>query len=197
MIYAIAKELGAALRAQEVPFHVVFGPESTEATMAARERVVIEQPIDEKRDAVGPPKAVHPNPRMPMVLHQAIRIRIFARANIAGAAWHDHAERAAEVLHRVLAEIDYIVRGRRNAMTYGSGGFVTLKDEKGSLVWSGAVYEIDATIDCGVFRRKWAGEGRDEVVIGTDVEIVSTTKVSNAPGDAGTAPGDAETASGG
>jgi hypothetical protein len=197
MIYDIAKELAIALRAQNVPFPVVFGPEPTESTVSAKERVVIEQPIDEKRDSVEGPKATHPNPRMPLIRYQGCRVRIFARANMAGAAWHDHAERAEQVLDHVLAELDFIVRGRRNTMNIGPGGFVSLRDERGTLVWNGAVYEFDLTIDRGVFRTNWAGDAREEVVIGTDVFIDNTVKVSNAAPPAGTPPAGAEIASGG
>jgi hypothetical protein len=194
MLYAIAQELDANLRAQGVPFPVVFGPEATASTTAARERIVLEQPIDEKRDSIGPAKATHPNPRMPLIRLQAARVRIFARSSLAGAAWHDHAERAEEVLDHVLAELDFIVRGRKNTLTVGASGFVSLADAHGSSVWSGAVYEFDLAVDRGIFRRTWAGDAREEVVIGTDVTLVSTTKVNNATG---TMPNGAETASGG
>lgn len=197
MIYQIATELGAALRAQNVPFGVVFGPEPTESLSSTKERVVVEQPIDEKRDRVGGPKAIHPNPRMPLTRFQAVRIRIFARSSLAGAQWHDHAERAEEVLDHVLGELDYIVRGRRNTMSFTEGGFIALKDEKETLVWSGAVYEQDVVIDRGIFRRTWAHEANEEVTIGTDVTIENTVKVSSALGPAGDPPPDAEIASGG
>ncbi len=197
MLYAIAHELGIALAAQGVPFPVVFGPEATASLTSARERVVFEQPIGEKKDSIGSAIATHRNPRMPLVRQQAARLRIFARASLAGAAWHDHAERAERVLDHVLAELDAIVRGRQNTLTLGAGGFVELADEKGSMVWNGAVYELDATIDRGVFRLPWSGEPAGEVTIGVDVEIASTTKVSNELGAAGTPPVLADVASGG
>ncbi len=198
MLYAISKELDAALKAQGVPFRVVFGPESTQSVDAARERIVLEQPHDEKRDSVVPPIALHRNPMMPLVRNQAARIRIFARSPIAGAKWNDHAERAEQVLDHVLAELDAIVRGRKNALAIGGGGFVSLVDEKGSSVWGGAVYEFDFVVDRGVFRTNWKGEAREEVTIGTDVDLLPTTvKVSKELGPAGTPPGNAETASGG
>lgn len=199
MIYGITRELDAAMRAQGVPFPTILGPEPTESTFAAKERVVVEQLIDEKRDAIEPVKALHPNPRMTNIRQQAIRIRIFARSNLAGAQWHDHAERAEHVLDHVLAELDVIVRGRSNVITYGPGGFVSLRDERGTLVWNGAVYELDASVDRGVFRRTWSGEARPEVKIGPlpDVPIATTVKASAAPPPAGTPPDNAEIASGG
>ena len=197
MLYTIAQELGAALNAQGVPFPVVFGPEPAASLSAARERVVFEQPIGEKRDAVVATLATHPNPRMPLIRQQAARIRIYARCNLSGAAWHDHTERAEQVLDHVLGELDAIVRGRKNRLTVSPGGFMPPDDSKGSATWAGAVYEFDFAIDRGIFRRTWAGEAQPEVVIGDDVEIVNTTKVSQATGTAGTPPVDAEIASGG
>lgn len=197
MIYAIARQLGAALAAQKVPFPVVFGPESNASLSDARERIVIEQPMAEKRDAIEAPIATHPNPRMPMRRLQAVRIRIFARANFAGATWHDHAERAEEVLDHVVAELDAIVKGRRNVISYGAGGFVSLVDAQGSGTYGGATYELDLSIDRGIFRRTWALDAAGEVTIGVDVAITNTIKVSNALGAAGTPPAGAEIASGG
>lgn len=202
MLYQIASELGQALKAKGVPFPVVFGPEPTAPITGSYERIVFEHPIDEKRDTVTAPRSVHRNPRMPLMRLQAARVRIFARSPLAGARWHDHAERAEEVLDRVLAELDAIVRGRRNVLTYGGGGFVSLVDEKGTQVWSSAIYELDITIDRGVERRTWAGDANEEVSIGAVaapgvVPIRSTVKVSSDPGPAGTPPPDAETASGG
>jgi len=197
MLYAVSQELDAALRAKGVPFRVVYGPEPAASVTAAGERIVIEQLIDEKRDSIVPTRATHLNPTMPLIRQQAGRVRIYARSSVGGAAWHDHAERAEQVLDHVLGELDAIVRGRGNTMIMGPAGFVALVDAKGSSVWSGATYELDFAIDRGIFRRTWAGEAREEVVVGTDVDIVNTTKVSQATGAAGTPPGDAETATGG
>jgi hypothetical protein len=195
MMYAIARELGAALAVQGVPFPVVFGPDPTESVTPARERIVLEQPTGQKRDVTQRP--LHANTQMPWIRQQAATLRIFARSSLLGAVWHDHTERAERVFDHVQVELDALVRARKNTLTWGASGFVPLVDAEGSSVWSGAVYEADLTIDRGVFRLTWAGEGPEEVIIGTDVTIVNTIKVSQALGPAGTPPGDAETASGG
>jgi hypothetical protein len=197
MLYAISQELAEALDAKGVPFPVFFGPDPSTPITASRERIVIEQPFGEKRDQTQPAKAVHHNPSMRAVRIQAARIRIFARSSLAGARWHDHAERAEEVLDHVQASLDVIVRGRKNAIAWAGGGFVELVDANGSEVWSGAVYEQDFSVDRGVFVRTWAGEAHGEVTIGEGVEIVNVVKASNATGAAGTPPADAESVSGG
>lgn len=195
MLYAIARELETALRAQHVPIPVVFGPEPAESIGTGRERIVFEY-AGQGADSIAPPKTQHPNPRMPLIRNQGARVRIFARANVSNATWHEHAERGEQILDHVLAELDAIVRRRKNAITYGSGGFIELLDAEGSLVWSGAVYELDVAIDRGVFRKTWEGDKRPEAVIGGagGVTLTSTTKVSDDLGPAGTPPLDAETA---
>lgn len=199
MLYAISQELGLALKAQGVPFPVVhaLGSEPAASVTAGRERVVLVEPIDKRGDQILPPRGTHPNPMMPARSTDAGILRIYARSSLSGAVGHDHADRARLVRDHVIAELDAIVRGRKNVLAWGAGGLTTLDDAEGSTVWGGAVYELEFTIDRGVFRRTWAGKAHDEVVIGTDVAIVNTTKVSSALGAAGTPPVGAETASGG
>jgi hypothetical protein len=192
MLYAIARELDVALRAQHVPFGVVFGPEPAEALTSAKERVVFEH-RGQGADSFSPPTSKQTNPEMPFIRIQGARILVYARSNVLGATWHDHTERAEHIVDHVLAELDQIVRSRRNTMRLGSGGFLELKDAAGSDVRGVAVYSLDFSIDRGVFRRTWEGRVREEVIVGTDVTIVNTTKVSNGPGPAGMPPLDADT----
>lgn len=196
MIYDITVALKADFEAKGAPVRVLYGPEPTESISAARERVVIWEPIDEKRDSVQGPKATHPNPRAPHVILQACRLRIFSQSTTAGAQWHEHVDRARQIQVHTVAGLNRIVRGRKNAITWGPGGFITLKDSDGKPLWSGAVYELDFYVDHGVPDFTWKGEGADTATIGVDVEIENVTKVSAKPGAAGTPPVDAETIGG-
>lgn len=189
MLYAISQELGAALKAKGVPFHVThaFGNESTVSHTAAHERVVIVEPIGEKKDAIVPPIATRHNPMSPARCIDSATVRIFARSSLAGATGHDHADRARKVRAHVIAELDAIVRGRKNVLTWGAAGFVELEDAHASSVWSGAVYEIDLAIDRSVSRVNWADEANEEVVIGAVaapgvVPLKTTVLVTDANG---------------
>lgn len=193
MLYAISRELDAALKAQHVPIPVVFGPDIT--AVGIDERIVIDY-RGPSADSIEGPISVHRNPQMPMRRVVGATLRIYARAGFTGAAWHDHAERAEKILDHVLCELDAITRKRRNALTWGAGGFIVLEEEDGAELTAGAVYELAFEVDRGVYRTTWEGDAREEIKIGPppDVPIVSTTKVSDDPPPAGTPPPDAETA---
>lgn len=192
MLYQIARQLDEALKAQHVPFPIVFGPQPTDEITSARERIVL-QHRGAGADTFAPPTSKQTNPEMPFIRHQGAQILIYARANVTGATWHEHTERAEHVLDHVLAELDQIVRIRKNTMRLGAGGFIELTDAAGSPVKGVAVYSLDLTIDRGVFKRTWEGRVREEVVVGEDVTIVNVVKASNALPPAGTPPVGAET----
>jgi hypothetical protein len=193
MLYPIARQLDDALKAQHVPFRVIFGPEPAASLTSAAERIVM-QHRGAGSDTFAPPTSKQTNPEMPFIRHQGATLLIYARSNVLGATWHDHTERAEHVLDHVLAELDQIVRIRKNTMRLGAGGFIDPPDATGSDVRGVAIYSLDFTIDRGVFKRTWEGRVREEVVIGDDVTIVNVTKVSNAAPPAGTPPVGAETA---
>jgi hypothetical protein len=194
MLYVISRELEYALKAQHVPFPVVFGPERAEEVASSRERIVVEY-RGAGGDSYGPPKQMHANPRMAATCKEGARLRIFARSNLTGATWHDHAERAKRVAHHIIAELIPVVRMRKCEIALGAGGFVELGDTAGSATQSAAVYELVFEIECAVYRRTWEGDKRPEATLGQGgLRITSTTKVSDKLGPAGTPPVDAEPA---
>lgn len=192
MLYQIMRQLDEAMKEQHVPFPVIFGPESTDAVTSTKERIVIEH-RGPGADTFTPPTSKQTNPEMPFIRHQGARLLIYARSSVLGATWHDHTERAERVLDHVLVELDQIVRIRKNTMKLGAGSFIEVPDAAGSPVKGVAVYALDFSIDRGVFKKTWEGRVREEVVVGTDVDIVNVTKVSNAAPPAGTPPVGAET----
>lgn len=190
MLYSISKLLDLALAAKKFPLHVHFGPEATESLNGARERIVMWQPLDEKKEQFPATRSARYNPKMPMRREQAGRIRIYAKSPLPGAKWGDHVERCEKILDGVLAELDAIIRGGRNEWSLTSGGFISLVDEKGSPVFSSAVYELEFTVDRAVNSVNWNGDGADEVTIGNDpgqVPIVNEAEISGPNGVAETA----------
>lgn len=191
MLYAVARELYAALQAQHVPIPVVFGPDVD--SVGIDERIVIDY-LGPNADSIEAATSQHLNPKMPLRRIQGGRLRVYARSAVDGATWHDHAERAERILDHVLAELDVVVKKRRNVLAFGPGGFIKLQDETGTELTAGAVYELAFSVDRGIFRTTWEGGALGTVTIGVDVDLNSTTKVSTATGPAGTPPPDAETA---
>jgi hypothetical protein len=192
MLYAIARELDAALQAKNVPVRVFFGPERD--SVGTRERIVIDY-RGPASDIISPPRSLHNNPRMSWVRLTGATLRIYAQSALTGPLWHDHAERAEKILDHVLAELEVITKTRKTMIAFGAGGFIPDEDAPTEIP-SGAIYELTFTVDRGVFRTNWEGEAAATVKIGPppDVPIVSTTKVSDEPPPAGTPPADAETA---
>jgi len=197
MFYAIAKELETVLKAKHVPFPVFheFGEEPAVSTYAARERIVLIEPVDDKGDSYAHSIGTHKNPRVPSRCIDAAKIRIYARDNRQGAAGHHHIERARLVRAHVIMALEDIVRARPNVIAWGPMGAVSLKDASGSSQWSGVVYEIEFTVDRANEARSWEGTAPATIEIGPtppQVPMTSTTFVSDEPGPAGEPPVDAE-----
>jgi hypothetical protein len=192
-LYAIARALEARLKALHVPIPVVYvlGAESTSSLTSTRERIVIIEPRDEKSSRVLPPRGIHINPRHPARMVDPGTLRIYARSALAGAGDQDHVDRAHRIRAQVIAQIEYIARSRKNVIEWGAGGLISLPDAGGS-VFAGTVYEHDFTLDSSVETRTWEGNAQPTVVVGTDVEVVTATMVSDDGGDAGTPPDDAD-----
>jgi hypothetical protein len=184
MLFAISKELETALKARNVPFSVFheFGDEPFASTYAAKERIVLIEPLDEKRDEYGAAQSTHKNPRVPSRCVDAGKIRIFAKSAKQGAVGHDHIDRARKVRTHVIIALEQVVRARKNSIDWGPMGAVALKDATGSSAWNGAVYEIEFAVDRANEDRKWEGDAADEITIGPlpNVPIkTTTTTVSN------------------
>jgi hypothetical protein len=196
MIYAVARLLSASLKSSHVPYPVsyVFGDEPTSSVMAARERIVIVEPRGQKGNRILPPRGTHHNPQHYARANDLALVRIFARNNVTGATDQEHVRLAKRVRDHVVSHLERIVRLRKNMIEWGPGGFVNIADAAGSSVWSGAVYEQEFSIEAGIEFRTWEGDAREEVEIGSDVDVVHTTMVSDELGPAGTPPGDAEQA---
>lgn len=197
MFHAISRELETALKAKHVPFPVFheLGEEPATSTYAARERIVMIEPLDDKGDKWAPPLGTHKNPRVPSRCIDAAKIRIYAKSGKPGAVGHDHIDRARLVRTHVIMSLVDVVRARPNVIEFGAMGAVSLKDADGSSQWSGVVYEIDFTVDRANEARTWEGDAPEEVEIGPtppQVPITSTKFVSDEPGPAGTPPIDAE-----
>jgi hypothetical protein len=193
MLATICRELDLALKLQHVPFPVVFGPERSDPVSSAFGRLVIEHMA--RGDSFDPPIGTHPNPKVHFIRWQGARLRLYARSNVSNARHENHTALAERAIDAIMCELSVCVRARKNRIRVDPGaGFVPLEDAVGSQTWGGVVYELTFAIDRACERRTWEGEAADEVTIGDEVTLTSTTKVSAKLGPAGTPPADAEDA---
>lgn len=201
MIAAIAKELDDALKAKGVPLRVSMGPERTDTTTPARERIVVEYD-DNAGDSLSPTPP-HRNSAMKFVRLVGAKLTIYAQEPSAGAMDYEHRRRAEHVLDLVLVALDNVVRGRRNALAIRSGRFIRPADLAQSKQPGGAVYELTFSIDRAVLDTTWKGAAAPTVTMGAGgLRMRNTTRVSlaNGPGaddDGDGVPDDAETSCGG
>jgi hypothetical protein len=193
MLASICRELDLALKGQHVPFPVVFGPERSDSVSSAYGRVVIEHLP--RGDSFEPPIGTHPNPKVHFIRWQGARLRLYARSNVAHARHENHTAIADKAIDAIMSELAVCVRARKNRIRVDPGaGLIPLEDAAASQTWGGVVYEVTFAIDRACERRTWEGEAAEEVTIGEDVTLTSTTKVSADLGPAGTPPTDAEDA---
>lgn len=181
MMHSITLEVGAELRARGVPFAVVYGPERMGTTVTSAPRIVIER--DRKAgDGVGPARSVHTNPHMRAVRAIGCVARIFGKSNAAGAGVQDHEAIADQLVDKVLVALDKVVRSNQTLWRPVSGKFLTAEDlaARGLTTWPGVVYELQFTVDRGVFDTDFAGEAAPETSLGgvDGVTVKSKTKVT-------------------
>lgn len=192
MMHEITLAVAEQLRARGVPFAVVFGPERQKTTLTSPVRIVIERDR-QVGDGIGPARSVHTNPRMRAVRAIGCVARIFAKSNVAGAGEWDHAELADKLVDKLVVALDVVVRSNQTLWAPVRGKFLTAEElaARDLTTWPGVVYELQFTVDRGVFDSDFAGEAAPKASVGPGgVAVQSTTKVKvNGVGDPETACG--------
>jgi hypothetical protein len=185
VIHEIGLELQAYLHSAAVkyPFSVVDGPENTQTTTGARERIVIER--DPDGDTFDAPRSQTKTPKHLMLRNIGVKITIYAQSPAPGAAQFEHYRRAEHVLDLVLCGLYSVLRARKNEWTVTKGRFVTPEDFQGTEAIVGAVYELHLTIERAVFVQSWAYETAPTAAV---TAFRSTTNVGIA-GQTGTETG--------
>jgi len=180
MIHEIGKEIAAQLVAKKCPLPVFDGPEPTQTTTGARERIIIEH--DENGgDGFSFAASQHKNPRMRGVRNIGVTITIYAQAPNAGGTHWEHRRRAEHVLDLVTVALYDVLKIRRNGFTIKKAGFIQPPDLAKSETIAGAVYQMTLTIERGIFDQTWAYENRPQATI-AEGQIKSHTEASIANG---------------
>ena len=155
MIHEIGVELQAALKLQGCPLVVIDGPERTQTTTFARERLVIEH--DDGGDTFGPARSQAKNPDIRMIRNIGVKITIYAQEPAVGAIDFEHRRRAEHVLDMLLVALEKVALARKNGITFKSGKLIVPEDLAKSEEREGAVYELSFSIERAVGQRTWAG----------------------------------------
>jgi hypothetical protein len=178
MLHEIGREIETAIRAKGCPFPVIDGPEPTNTTTFARERIVIEY----TNDSFAAPMTQHVRVRHVMRRMIGAKISIYAQSGKPSAQPFEHRRRAEHVLDQVLVALTDVVRARMNNCEISSGGFVQPGDLEGSDNQGGALYVLEFTIDRSVFEQRFTGEVAPTVVLTGKAKTVS--EIRGPQGDA-------------
>jgi len=162
MLYAISKDVETELTARGCPLPVIYGPEPVADLALVRSRIVIERPR-ESGDTIGPPRAHKHNPRRAAERGIAARVRIYAHATVEGARVQDHESVAEQAAGLIVVALQIAIARQKTTAAFSSSGYVApaALEIPELRVWPGVVYEIDLTVQRGVFDRTWAGASKD------------------------------------
>lgn len=200
MIFEIAKEVTALLRARGVPYDVVVDDAPTTQATFARSRIRLDHTEGDGSDRFSAPRSQRPRDAHRFTRSQGFTLEIYAKSTKQGATPFEHKRLANNVLDQVLVAFDDVAARRKNAWSPTAGGFVPLPDFEGSEKPGGALYRLTFTFDRAVSERDFDGALEPTATFGPGgVVLTSTTKVSLAGASADTSqpPPDAATGCGG
>lgn len=167
MIHDIARALQTRLTAKNCPVPVVMGPEQTQTTTGARERIVVERLYEP--EAFDHVRGQHGNPKHIGNRHPKIRVAIFAQSVKAGALAFEHEERADRIIDIVWACLDRVARQDLQIAMSVSGQFVRPDDLAASGRLPGAAYEMTLEVMRAVRDVNFVGEAKPEITAGSDL----------------------------
>lgn len=183
MIHDILVALQTRLRAKGCPVPVVMGPEPTQTTTGARERIVVERLYEpEVFDHV---RGQHGNPKHIGNRHPKVKIGIFAQSAKTGALTFEHESRVDHIVDVVWACMDRVAREDLQIAMSLNGQFLRPEDLAQSARLPGAAYEMTLEVLRAVRDVDFVGEAKPELEIDGDL-LCNTTQVrlENAPEEA-------------
>jgi len=165
MIYRVSKIIATEVADRGCPLPVVYGPERLQSVAYADSRIVIERPRSATADTVFATRTTKHNPRRRAERSIAAVARVVARSTVDGARVQDHEELADNTadaiivaLQRAAAQLDTTIRIEESGLLSEDD-----LDATGLEAWSGVVYEIQFTVQRGVYDRTWVGADHTEI----------------------------------
>lgn len=173
MLYELGRELDAYLQDRGVPFRVVHGPgdgatEARPITGFARGRVVLER-NRQGGDTFGGPRSVVQRGVGASEIKAAgsqtfsAIARVIVASTVLGAQQHEHEELADTVVRHVVLGLRDVLSRRKHAPNPPSRGHFLSAQElqmAGLEQWPGVVYELEFSIERGLFDSSWEGVGQ-------------------------------------
>jgi len=180
VIHEIGANINTVLKTRGCPILVIDGPEPTNTTTGARERIVLEHDED-AGDSYAAPQGTRGNDAARFVCQVGYKATFYVQAPAAGAKPYEHRRRAEHLRDLFTVAMFDVAKVRKNNCSIKGGRFIQPVDLAKSETIAGAVYELKFTFDRGIRVLTWAGEKRPEAAVG-DFEVGSTTKVRLAHG---------------
>ena len=159
MLYDAMQIVETELESRGCPMPIIYGPERSQDVSLVRSRIVFERPR-ESGDEVSPPRQMQKNPPRRAERGLACVCRVFAHSTLDGARVQDHEALADQTIDLVVVALQIAAARLSTTMRIGAGGFVDYDVE--TMTAPGVVYELEFTIQRGVFDRTWADEARAE-----------------------------------
>ena len=178
MIYQLAQLVKSELAAQGCPYSVVYGPERAPYSLSTP-RIVIERDRTSS-ETIAAPRARMANPVNVATRIIACKARVFAQSTLGGATVGNHEAEADLVVDKLICAIFKCVRIQKKLFEFGQGKLLGADELKysGLEAWPGVVYELEFTVDRGVFQTTWTQAAKAEATLGGEDGVVFGTTIS-------------------
>lgn len=188
MLYELARELDARLQSKGIPLRVNHGPgdgaiEARPILSPVRGRIVLERdrragdafPAPRSAGVRGSGAGAAANETR-VVWGQEIRCvcRVVAASTLAGARLHEHEELCDRIVRHVVIGLRHVITSRKHVWIPPTRGHYLTAEELKIVdleQWSGVVYDIEFSVERGLFDSDWDNQGQP---LGTIAHVVHT-----------------------
>lgn len=160
---ALFYPLKDALKADGVPFEILYGPTTVPPKVGASRIQMLRD--TGAGDTLGPARSQRPITRVVGLRAIGFIVRIHATATIASATRLDHEEIADRIVEQVRAKLFRVVRAANTVWHVTRAGFV---DDATTDAWNGAVYELRFAVDTSDQDITWVGDGPGTFTMSAD-----------------------------
>ncbi len=176
MIYEMARDLDASLRARLYPIRVSYSPERLKREDHASQVLVWRD--HEATDNVRAVQGSDRNPRLGLIRDLAVRVVVFARSSKPGARVNEHHWVCEQYVDAVMTSLAmWLVEGRTGTTfpaVVTEARYLGEKERPDLEQWPGVAYQIRFRVPRGVRVVDYTGQGQPEATVagvGNRIEI--------------------------